>query len=71
MDVIPSTVNLTTYTGGADDFAATPLQDIVDDVEAGRFKPPIGRVFAIDDIVQAHRVMEEDSAGGKIVVLTS
>lgn len=70
MDAIPSTVNLTTYTGGADDFAATPLQDIVDDVEAGRFRPPIGRVFSIDDIVEAHRVMEEDRAGGKIVVLT-
>ena len=32
--------------------------------------PPIGRVFQLDDIVEAHRCMEDNSAGGKIVVLT-
>jgi NADPH:quinone reductase-like Zn-dependent oxidoreductase len=31
---------------------------------------PIGRVFALDDIVAAHRLMEENTAGGKIVVVT-
>lgn len=70
MEIIPSTVNLTTYSGGADDFVATPLQDIIGEVEAGRFKPPIGRVFKIDEIVEAHRVMEQNLSGGKIVVLT-
>jgi hypothetical protein len=30
----------------------------------------IGRVFKLDDIVEAHRCMEENKAGGKIVVLT-
>ena len=29
-----------------------------------------GRVFKLDDIVEAHRCMEENKAGGKIVVLT-
>ena len=70
MDVIPSTVNLTTYSGGADDFVSTPLQEIVEEVDAGRFTPPIGRVFRIDDIVEAHREMEENTAGGKIVIVT-
>jgi NADPH:quinone reductase-like Zn-dependent oxidoreductase len=70
MEVIPSTVNLTTYTGGADDFVATPLQQVLEDVAAGQFSPPIGKVFKIDEIVEAHRTMEEDRAGGKIVVLT-
>jgi NADPH:quinone reductase-like Zn-dependent oxidoreductase len=70
MDAIPSTVNLTTYSGGADDFVSTPLQQIVEEVEAGRFKPPVGRVFRIDDIVEAHREMEENTAGGKIVIVT-
>lgn len=70
MEVIPSTVNLTTYTGGADDFVATPLQEIIDEIAARRFTPPIGRVFMIDDIVEAHRTMEENRSGGKIVVLT-
>jgi NADPH:quinone reductase-like Zn-dependent oxidoreductase len=70
MDAIPSTVNLTTYSGGADDFVSTPLQEIVEEVETGRFKPPIGRVFRIDNIVEAHRKMEENTAGGKIVIVT-
>ncbi|MCZ6584761.1 MAG: zinc-binding dehydrogenase [Gammaproteobacteria bacterium] len=50
---------------------ATPLQTVVNEVEAGRMKPKIGRVFQLDDIVEAHRCMEENAAGGKIVVLTS
>jgi hypothetical protein len=29
----------------------------------------IGIVFELDDIVEAHRCMEENKAGGKIVVL--
>ncbi len=70
MDSIPSAVNLTTYSGGADDFISTPLQQVVDAVAAGTFVPPIGRTFFIDDIVEAHRVMEANSSGGKIVVTT-
>jgi hypothetical protein len=30
----------------------------------------VGRVFKLDEIVEAHRCMEENRAGGKIVVLT-
>jgi len=30
----------------------------------------IGRTFHIDEIVEAHRCMEENKAAGKIVVLT-
>jgi len=68
MGAIPTAVNLTTYSGGSEDFISTPLQQIVDAVEAQAFTPPIGKVFAIDDIVDAHRAMEENTAGGKIVV---
>lgn len=67
---IPKAVNLTTYGGDAQDFMATPLQRIVQDIEAGVIKAPIGRTFGIDDIVEAHRVMDDNAAGGKIVVLT-
>ena len=70
MGAIPSTVNLTTYSGGSQDFIDTPLQTIVNEVEAGRMTPRIGRVFQLDDIVEAHRCMEDNAAGGKIVVLT-
>ncbi|WP_349438073.1 hypothetical protein [Pararhizobium sp. A13] len=41
-------MNLTIYSGGADDFVSTPLQEIIEEVEVGRFKPPIGKVFGID-----------------------
>lgn len=70
MDAIPTAVKLTTYSGGAEDFLSTPLQDVVDQVEAQRFRVPLGKVFHIDEIVEAHRLMEENAAGGKIVVLT-
>jgi NADPH:quinone reductase-like Zn-dependent oxidoreductase len=70
MGAIPTAVNLTTYAGGAEDFISTPLQQVVDAVGVGTFTPPIGRTFIMDEIVEAHRVMESNSAGGKIVVLT-
>jgi len=70
MGAIPSTVNLTTYSGGSQDFIDTPLQTVVNEVEAGRMKPRIGRVFQLHEIVEAHRCMEDNTAGGKIVVLT-
>ena len=49
---------------------ATPLQDFINVVESGRAKVPIGKVFTIDEIVEAHRTMEENKAGGKIVMTT-
>ncbi len=70
MGAIPTAVSLTTYAGGAEDFMATPLQDFVDAVESGGAKAPIGKVFSIDEIVEAHRTMEENKGGGKIVVTT-
>ncbi len=49
---------------------ATPLQDFIDEVEKGWAKVPIGKVFNIDEIVEAHGTMEENKAGGKIVITT-
>jgi len=70
MGVIPSAVNLTTYSGGVDEFMNTPLQKLVQQIKAGTLKLQIGDVFNIDQIVDAHHAMEDNSAGGKIVVLT-
>lgn len=70
MGAIPTAVNLTTYSGGAEDFVSTPLQQVVDAAQAGTFKPPIGKTYMIEEIVEAHRAMETNSAGGKIVVTT-
>lgn len=68
-DWLPSGVRLTSYHGDAADLPASVLQNYLDDVAAGRMTVPIGRVFAMDDIVEAHRVMEAGTAGGKLVVI--
>jgi NADPH:quinone reductase-like Zn-dependent oxidoreductase len=70
MDVIPTGVSLSTYSGDVTDFMAMPLQRMLDDVMEARLPVAIGRVFGIDQIVEAHEVMESNQAGGKIVVLT-
>jgi NADPH:quinone reductase-like Zn-dependent oxidoreductase len=70
MDAIPTSVCLTSYAGEAEDFMRTPLDEMVEAIAAGTMSVKIGKVFRIDDIVEAHRVMEENNAGGKIVVLT-
>jgi NADPH:quinone reductase-like Zn-dependent oxidoreductase len=70
MDEIPTAVGLTTYSGGADDFMLTPLEQLAEQIAAGTLHVQIGRTFRLDEIVEAHRCMEENKAGGKIVVLT-
>lgn len=70
MGVIPTSVSLTTYSGGAEDFMNTPLQSLLDAIKAGVLPFRVGKKFLLDDIVEAHRTMESNSAGGKIVVLT-
>jgi NADPH:quinone reductase-like Zn-dependent oxidoreductase len=70
MGSIPTAVGLTTYAGDSEDFMATPLEELAKQVKDGRLKIQIGKTFNLDDIVEAHRCMEENKAGGKIVVLT-
>ena len=66
MEAIPTSVYLTTYAGSAEDFVRTPLQDFVSEVEAGHSRVKVGRVLRLDEIVEAHRVMEENRAEGRI-----
>jgi NADPH:quinone reductase-like Zn-dependent oxidoreductase len=70
MDAIPMAVCLTTYAGGTEEFMTTPLDELARQIAAGDLKVQIGKVFRLDQIVEAHRCMEENKAGGKIVVLT-
>lgn len=49
--------------------SASVLQMIVDRVEQGRYRLNLDRVFAFDEIVEAHRTMEENRASGKLVVV--
>jgi NADPH2:quinone reductase len=46
-----------------------PLQDIADDVAAGRLDVRPSRVFGFEEIGEAHRAMEANEAGGKMVVV--
>jgi NADPH:quinone reductase-like Zn-dependent oxidoreductase len=70
MDVIPTAVSLTIYDGGAEEFMLTPLEILIEQIAAGTLHVQIGRTFRLDEIAEAHRCMEENQAGGKIVVLT-
>jgi NADPH:quinone reductase-like Zn-dependent oxidoreductase len=70
MEMIPTAVCLTTYDGGPQDFMLTPLDELAEQVAAGTLRVQVGRIFRLDDIVEAHRCMEENKAGGKIVGLT-
>jgi NADPH:quinone reductase-like Zn-dependent oxidoreductase len=69
MEAIPIAVSLTTYDGGPEDFMLTPLDDLVDKIATGQLHVQVGRTFRLDQIVEAHRCMEQNQAGGKIVVL--
>jgi NADPH:quinone reductase-like Zn-dependent oxidoreductase len=70
MEGIPSNVCLTSYSGTAQDFIETPLNDLTRQVAVGTLPVRIGRTFRLEEIVEAHRCMEANTAGGKIVVLT-
>ena len=69
--MIPSGTKLTAF--HSDDIkgsaGATVLQRVVREVEAGVYRPNVDRVFTLDDIVAAHRYMEDNQAAGKLVVV--
>ncbi|MCU1298575.1 MAG: zinc-binding oxidoreductase [Acidobacteriaceae bacterium] len=70
MEAIPTAVSLTTYAGESEDFMRMPLEELVEQIAAGTLHVQVGKTFQIDQIVAAHRCMEENKASGKIVVLT-
>lgn len=70
MASIPTAVNLTAYHSSVKAFVETPLDEIVDQLGTERVKALIGKVFVgLDKINEAHKCMDEDKAGGKIVIL--
>jgi NADPH:quinone reductase-like Zn-dependent oxidoreductase len=69
MEAIPTGVCLTTYAGESEDFMRTPLQELAGQIAAGTLRVQLGKTFQLDEIAEAHRFMEENRAGGKIVVL--
>jgi NADPH:quinone reductase-like Zn-dependent oxidoreductase len=69
MDHIPATVCLTTFDSGQLLSSKETFQAFIKDVETGAVRLPVGKVFRLDQIVEAHQLMESNGAGGKIVVL--
>jgi NADPH:quinone reductase-like Zn-dependent oxidoreductase len=70
IDFLPRGVRLTAYHGEAEDLPQSILQDFLDAVASGEAVVPIHRVYAFDQIVEAHAAMETGSAVGKLVVTT-
>jgi NADPH:quinone reductase-like Zn-dependent oxidoreductase len=69
--MIPSGTKLTAFhsndlKGSA---GATILQRVVHEVEADVYRPNVDRIFGLDDIVAAHRYMENYQATGKLVMV--
>ncbi|MCJ1675485.1 zinc-binding dehydrogenase [Rathayibacter sp. VKM Ac-2929] len=70
MDFIPNGVRLTAYSGEASDLPASALQEFVDALQTGSASVPIGAVYSLEDIADAHRDMESGAVTGKLVVTT-
>jgi NADPH2:quinone reductase len=70
---LPSRVQLSFFASfvlGPEPFPLSdiPLATLIARAEAGTYKARPSRVFRFDEIVAAHRVMEANQAGGKMVV---
>jgi NADPH:quinone reductase-like Zn-dependent oxidoreductase len=70
LEAIPSTVRLTVYNGGSKEFVTTPFARLIRLIERGQLRIHVGKVFRLEEIVQAHHCMERNEANGKIVILT-
>jgi NADPH2:quinone reductase len=70
MEYIPATISLTIYDSGQIRVDQQSFQEFISDVETGEIKLNIGRSFPFQEIALAHKLMDDNLAGGKIVVLT-
>ncbi len=69
IDYLPQGVRLTAYSGSSENLSPEVLQSFLDDVASGWATVPIDRVFGLDQIREAHTLMESGEARGKLVVL--
>ncbi|WP_433164224.1 zinc-binding alcohol dehydrogenase family protein [Kribbella sp. CA-247076] len=65
---LPNGVRLTAYGGESSDLPAEALQRYVDLVASGKLPVRIDRVLTMEQIGEAHRIMQEGAAVGKLVV---
>jgi NADPH:quinone reductase-like Zn-dependent oxidoreductase len=71
---MPSGVSLTffgSFVFGSPEFPLSdvPLAQIAQDAAAGRLDIMPARVFRFEEVPEAHRLVEENAAGGKLVVV--
>jgi len=66
---IPHLVKLTIYTTDAVTPSANLFQAFLDDVAKGNFTLAPPKVFALEGIIEAHRLMEANEAKAKLVVV--
>jgi len=69
IEYLPRGVRLTAYGGGANDLPANVLSEFLRAVEVGDATVPIAKVFELDQIAEAHQIMEEGTTAGKLVVV--
>lgn len=68
MGDVPTGVKLTSYSGEAADLKPEQLESYLKLVESGKLQVKTGPVFDFEELPQAHALMDENLAGGKIVV---
>lgn len=70
MEYIPAPVHLTIYDSRQTKLNKDRLRAFINDVKAGHIKLKVSETFTLDEIVEAHKLMESTRADGKIVVVT-
>jgi NADPH:quinone reductase len=68
MQDVPTGVKLTSYSGEAADITPAQLQRYVSLVEAGELALKLGPSFGFDRLREAHTLMDENRANGKVVI---
>ncbi|MFI7189704.1 zinc-binding dehydrogenase [Nocardia nova] len=67
--MIPPGTGLTAFHSDECAGSTAVLQRLVDAAETGALRPHVDRVFTLDDVVAAHRRMQNDEATGKLVIV--
>ena len=65
---VPTGVKLTSYSGEASDITPAQFQHYVSLVEAGKPVIPLGPIFNFESLQDAHALMDENRANGKMVI---
>ena len=68
MGDVPTGVKLTSYSGESSDLTCAQLQEYVSLVESGGLRLKLGPSFPFERLHEAHTMMDENRASGKIVI---